>query len=134
MRINPKVVSDRFEDETVVVNLENGIYYSFKNTAMDVWANLETGLPVEMIPQAFQAISDGQKEAINGFIQFLTQENLLLPSEGQQADIRPLENTLQFAKLEFVKFEDMTDLIMTDPIHEVDDQTGWPNKPNEEKR
>jgi len=129
MKISSKVVSDRFEDEAVLVNLESGIYCSLKATAMDIWEKLQQGYQVDELPKLFQSLSDVQQKEIDSFIQFLIAENLLIPSDEKLPQAKPIESALLFSGLEYSKYDDMADLIMIDPIHEADDQKGWPNKP-----
>jgi hypothetical protein len=125
MMINPKVVSDRFEDEIVVVNLDNGFYYSLKDSAMEIWAMLERRATRVSIEQAYQNASADQLQEINSYLNFLIAENLAAEVETGQRDP---EKPVLFTKPQYAKFEDMANLIMIDPIHEADDTKGWPNK------
>lgn len=127
MRINNKVVSDKFDDEVVVVSLETGAYYSFKSSSADIWSLLERKPSQSTILKMFAGISSDQENAINFFIEFLVQEGLVVNDESEKADeVTP--NSIEYSKIEYSKFDDMADLIMIDPIHEADDKKGWPDK------
>lgn len=122
MKVNPKVVCDKFEDEIVVVNLDSGIYYSLKNTAADLWALVEKNCSKEQVLNVFTTLTDSQKKEVNDFLDFLVEENLVDEIESNAS----FDERMTFRAIEYSKFEDMSDLIMLDPIHESDDQKGWP--------
>ena len=62
----------------------------------------------------------------------MSKEGLIVPSEDQGAapkTERPAPSKKKaFAKPKLSKFGDMQDLLLLDPIHDVDQQ-GWPNSP-----
>jgi predicted transcriptional regulator len=41
--INRKVVHEVFDDEIVIINLDNGNYYTLTQTGADIWGLVETG-------------------------------------------------------------------------------------------
>jgi len=47
----PDVVHETIDGETVIVNLENGIYYSLRNSGVDMWNLLEAGLTWMSLPR-----------------------------------------------------------------------------------
>jgi hypothetical protein len=127
MKINPKVVSDRFDDEVVVVSLESGIYYSFKNSAIEIWSQLEKRASQQIISKSFGTLTTEQQKELNAFFEFLVQENLVsLSFDEASHDTEPA--TTSFTSPLYAKFDDMANLIMIDPIHEADQAKGWPNK------
>lgn len=128
MKIHPKVVSDRFDDEIVVVHLETGFYYSFRKSAMQVWTMLEKGLSGEQLISLFNCSAEEQKE-ISEFISQLIDEKLIEASEHVADVDLGAADSINFVEIEFAKFEDMSDLIMIDPIHDTDQEKGWPHKP-----
>ena len=112
----------------VVVNLDSGIYYSFKDTAADLWSLLEKNYSKDQVIKCFDSITPEQEKEINDFLTFVVEENL-----AEEAD--PTANSAQekiaFKAVTFSKFEDMSDLIMLDPIHESDEKKGWPHEKGE---
>ena len=128
MRINSKVVSDKFDDEVVVVNLENGIYYSLKGSATIIWGGVASGFSRHSILKAFRTLTSDQEDKLSAFIDFLIAENLV----AEEANATAIQESLflsEFTAPEYLKFDDMADLIMIDPIHEADQEKGWPHKP-----
>lgn len=115
-----KVVSEIFNDEAVIVNLTSGAYYSFKGSAISIWQLIGAGYSDEEVIEQFK-----DAESINKFIAFLLQENLI--SISNTVVKQPTTVDQQFTTPEYKKYDDMKDLLLLDPIHEVD-QTGWPHK------
>lgn len=60
----------------------------------------------------------------------LVTEELLVPSE-QQVELGTLPSAPHpFSIPASQKFTEMQELLLVDPIHEVDPQAGWPHPPN----
>jgi len=114
-----KIVSELFEDEAVVVNLVNGSYYSFRSAALEIWKMAEAGYNREQIISACE-----NQDACKPFLDYLLTEALAMIDDIPA--LVPSENKIQGIP-EYSKYEDMKDLLLLDPIHEVD-QSGWPNK------
>ncbi len=115
-----KVVSEIFPDEAVIVDLATGAYYSFKGSAIAIWQLLGSGYSQQEITDLFK-----QEGAVNNFITFLAAEKLITPAGNITRE--PTAVNQHFSDPEFKKYDDMKDLLLLDPIHEVD-QTGWPHK------
>ena len=48
LRVNaPAVVHQTIDSETVIINLERGIYYSLDRVGVDVWAGIDAGMDRE---------------------------------------------------------------------------------------
>ena len=126
MKIKSKVVSDQFDSEVVVVNLESGSYYSMKDTAQEIWCLLENRISRSKVIDAFSDLTEDEKLKIENYLDFLLSEGLIEENEAQEG--ADSSASLKFVGLTYSKFDDMSDLIMIDPIHEADENKGWPNK------
>ncbi len=142
MRINmPKVVHETIDGETVVLNLDNGNYYSLIGIGADIWGYIEKGAGVNDIMERLYRDYEGGREEmereVNTFLSELMKENLTAPdgdhspdginSFDAQDDNDDKRQKASFSPPELNKYSDMQDLLLLDPIHEVDDQSGWPN-------
>ncbi len=147
-RINtPNVVQETIEDEAVVINLVTGRYYSLEGSASFIWRFIENERPAREITEAisrhFSVPEDAAISTVEQFIEELAAEGLVVPVENPvpPSDVPP-ESLMQglptgesgFSPPVLQKFTDMEDLLLLDPIHEVDD-TGWPAiKPDSPKQ
>jgi len=140
----PEVVWQTYDDEIVLINLKNGNYYSICGSGYHVWNLLKTGSMLSDIIRNIGKIYRNKgvdiEEILNRFIETLLKEelicsveqdnpdekgNLIVPSEKISPEILP-----EFELPKFSKYSDMQDLILLDPVHEVD-ESGWPNQKNE---
>ncbi|MDQ6624164.1 MAG: PqqD family protein [Verrucomicrobiota bacterium] len=122
-RINaPKVIHQIFETEVVVVNLETGSYYSVEGAGIDLWRLLEAYRGDD---QTFA------HENARKFLDELAAEALIVPNEQFTApapgELPPLTRDLSLDPPRLRKFTDMRDLLLLDPIHELD-EAGWPQR------
>lgn len=122
-RINsPKVIHQIFETEVVVVNLETGSYYSVEGAGIDIWRALEAGGSEHEI---------FEHEAARNFLGELADEALIVAAEEisvpQPAILASMPRDVSLDPPRLRKFTDMRDLLLLDPIHELDD-AGWPQR------
>jgi hypothetical protein len=135
-----RVVGEVFDDEVVVVNLENGNYYTLDSVGRVVWCCLQTAPTLDDLVAGLCASYEGTIEEIaaslHQLLETMVVEGVLVQtsagSNGNQA--APMTVPESSGKPRFVppvltKFSDMQDLLLLDPIHDVDEETGWPAKP-----
>jgi hypothetical protein len=145
-RVNrPKVIFEAFEDETVLINLDSGNYYSFSGSGTLVWDLISSGHSIPEVTATLQKrFPDDAAEVefgVRDFIAELINENLVLEHDaeasganGQTEQPTPRENLIRFERPSLQKYSDMQELLLLDPIHEVD-ETGWPSaRPPESTR
>ena len=135
----PAVVSEIFDDEVVIINMESGTYYSLAQSGVVLWQQLQHGTTLsDLIAQVSSAyaISPGEiTPSVQQFMTELVQEQLIIPTvapikviDRQATSILPTAPLQQcFTPPLLNKFTDMQDLLLLDPIHEVD-AGGWPRK------
>ncbi len=132
---DPGVVYELFDDEVVVVNLENGNYYSLEREAADIWRGLLAGLAVSELPAALARRYQGEATTmaleVDKFVAQLIGEGLITPAEevSRRDDVEGLllaDELRPFAAPQLGCFSDMQALLLLDPIHEVD-ASGWPH-------
>lgn len=146
LRINtPKIVHETIDGETVILNLDNGNYYSLVGVGGHIWGFIESGAPVNDIIKKVKSDYKNNgvdiETSVNKFISELRQEGLTVPdksdtsasfqwpAEKREAGLNGEKQTFTAPMLN--KYSDMQDLLLLDPIHDVDEEAGWPtNKPN----
>ena len=141
IRINvPKIVHETIDGETVILNLEKGNYYSLLGIGVNIWGLMENdatmGSIIEKICNNYQGERGDIDVAINKFVSELMQEGLVIlddennpeneESSHVQVQTELKENKPSFEAPKLNKYTDMQDLLLLDPIHDVDDKKGWP--------
>jgi hypothetical protein len=142
-RVNtPTVTHETIDGEAVIINLESGNYYSLMEVGSFIWGLVEKGASVgevqNLVLQAYQGNAADIDRGVHELLIQLQQENLIVSIDGRVAfDPSELNGTLPsnnshekplFNPPLLHKYSDMQELLLLDPIHDVDD-AGWP-KPN----
>lgn len=131
-RVNkPQVISQTIDGEVVVINLQSGAYYSLTGAAAAIWDALDRGAAATEITDTLTAhFSDcdpGLEVIVKGFLNELRGEALIVASEKPGIPVmngKPVQRE-KFVRPALKKFTDMQELLLLDPIHEVD-PAGWP--------
>jgi len=139
-RINsPKVIRETIDGEVVIVHLEKGYYYSLMETGAVIWEGIERGIYkenlIEEMTEQYDANPKDIKTTVDNFFERLQQEELIVLDQKNTSKMTSVINqTKTIASKEKVRFDppvlqkytDMEDLLVLDPIHEVDEM-GWPS-------
>ncbi|MCA1553557.1 MAG: PqqD family protein [Chloroflexi bacterium] len=128
-----------FDDEVVVVNLNSGSYYTLENEAAFIWSLLAHGCTesslLDQIGHRYGASYSEIEHVVKPFLAELQGEGLVTadfrdggestaPQPASQLDPDAVQRT--FATPILHKYTDMEELLLIDPIHEVDEM-GWPS-------
>jgi hypothetical protein len=130
----PEVVSELFEGEAVVVDLVQGRYYAFSPLASELWSRLEASPTLDELARAAAPRFGGEacaREGISPFLDALVAAGLLVldrRAADPAPELAPLGADSGDRRLEFETFTDLEELLVLDPIHELD-ETGWPLPP-----
>ncbi|WP_136659097.1 PqqD family protein [Nitratireductor sp. XY-223] len=127
---NNDVASEEFDGEFVVLDLNNGRYYSMDGAAAIVWKALTDGAS----PKDLAAVCDEEgkcgPQAILAFCDQLESYGLVVPTPERSGIVLPdtLAQAIQLNETppETTMYDDLAELMMADPIHEVDESEGWP--------
>ena len=142
------IIHETIDNEVIIVDLQKGYYFSLRSTAAEIWTSILARMSVDLIVQKLSrqyGIKNSQIEgSVSNFIHQLVEEKIIIPAiSGDGAeDVKNLEpQNPEILKVEeysnpvLEKYTDMAELLLLDPIHEVD-ETGWPNiapDPNDEE-
>jgi len=134
----PNVIQEIIDGEAIIADLGSGFYFSLDSTGSQIWAALIDGASVDNIIDAcvagFSGEREGMAESIHKLLSRLQEEQLIVPRDGEQnagdADLTGVITASggAFAAPVLSKYTDMEQLLLLDPIHDVD-ETGWPNEP-----
>ena len=137
-RVNrPIVVDEILGDEVIIVNLDNGYYFSLGGSGVEFWRALDQGFPlpaiVKQLQSEFEASAEKLRAACSALLEQLEQEAIILPLDEQAQAAEPgVGNVTEsgerkaFEPPALQKYTDLQNLLLLDPIHEVD-ELGWPH-------
>jgi Coenzyme PQQ synthesis protein D (PqqD) len=132
----PAVVSEIIDGEAVIMNLKSGDYYSTEGVGSLLWHGIEQGQTypqlLDLVRTAFPTVPEDLATAIDPFIDELITHELIreAPTEracalSDQADLPQVNGAREFRAPVLNVYADMRDLLLLDPIHDVD-EVGWP--------
>ena len=130
----PKVVDEIFEDEIIVINFDNGDYFTLRQSAVNIWKGIKNRQSMAMIVENLQTQYEANEEEVeNAVLQMIDtflKENLIR-SNNEVVDKNDIITEKVTARIPFEspifeKFTDMNDLLLLDPVHDVDEK-GWPH-------
>ncbi len=143
----PRVIGEVIDDEAILIDLETGSYFSLVGSGAHVWSAVERGDSVDEMLATLAVLCDGvpaeARDQIGAFLDELATAELIVtadagaeaPSGGSPDD--PAAHGPNSAVVSSAgpgayeppaiqRFDDMQELILLDPIHEVDESEGWP--------
>lgn len=128
---SPRVVHETIDDETIVIDFDDGTYYSLRTTANFIWQLLENasaGEIVEAVRQQYTGDAEQIESSVRAFLAQLVQAQLIAETDGEttQPVLAAVDGSPEpFTPPLLEEYTDMQDLLLLDPIHDVD-AMGWP--------
>lgn len=139
----PMVISETIENETVIIDLGQGAYYSLTYSGPFMWSLLDSPRSVSAIVDAvtagFSANPESSKTEVVKLLSYLLAEGLISRAATESVAIPSdkVSNAKEifgmFAAPEIKKFTDMEAMLLLDPIHDVNEE-GWPHPRAEDEK
>ncbi|MBB3206190.1 hypothetical protein FHS27_001998 [Rhodopirellula rubra] len=126
----PQVVGELLDGEFILLHFETGCYFSVRHTSASVCHWLFAGVsPTEIadaIATHYGLPKNDVEQEIDAFIAGMLREDLVAVVDAPQkpALVVPTFDGA-YTKLVFEKYDDMSEQLLLDPIHEIDER-GWP--------
>ena len=125
----PQCAAEDFDGEIVAMHLDTGMYFSMKDTAAVIWRDLAAGYSVESLLKLADGNGDFAR-AVERFIEDVLTAGLMrkVPAASAPSEPPGLRSAIAggAAAPLLEAFGDMQKLLLLDPVHEVDETTGWP--------
>jgi hypothetical protein len=123
----PDVVAEDFNGQTVILNLSDGRYFNLAGIASPIWSNLLRGCTPQAIFDSLDQHRPELREQASRFIDQLIDLSLIRRETEAGVDPAPsLGDDWSGEAPQIEIFDDLAELIFADPIHDVDEQVGWP--------
>jgi hypothetical protein len=125
------VAAEEFDGEFVLIHFARGTYFSLRHAAVDVWRQFGNGADParieERVLEHFAVRSSDATAELKKCIQVLIDEELLRETAGAGPPVEDWSSS-GWTPPAVEMYSDLKDLIVLDPVHEVDASTGWPRR------
>lgn len=125
-----KMFYDMAEGQAIVINFTTGMYYGTSSLGSAVLDSLLAGADLETVCAAIQTLPgcpEDMAAQLDTFIGQLLEKEVIVPGESTGAacviDASALADGFTLTVDEFAEVQD---LILADPVHDVDVEQGWP--------
>jgi len=120
----PSVVGEVIDGEAIIMDLRSGAYYSTDGVGGAIWKAIEDGASHRQLMGFARA---GSEDEVAGFIEELLTRGLIRMAPAASAEPAVEDFGAAYRRPVLAVHEDMQDLIMLDPIHDVNEM-GWPTR------
>lgn len=129
-----RIAHQTVDGEVITIDFTNGRYFSMRGAAAEIWQLLAAATPLDEAIALYQRDNPGAaatvETEIRRFVSELVTANLMTPSETAPTPDNAREAALAprgpYSAPILEKFEDMSELILLDPVHDVT-ELGWPH-------
>jgi hypothetical protein len=124
----PDVVAEDFDGKIVILNLADGRYFSLEGIASQIWSLLLAGQSPEAILGSIETHQPSLTQRSQEFVDRVIELKLIRPEDAALGDVPGAIDEIWSAEEPKIEvFDDLAELILADPIHDVDEQAGWPS-------
>lgn len=121
-----------FGNEIVIINTSTGSYYTISGSAVSALRWFFSPVSTEQITQLIQQTFPNEVSDASTFVEWLKLQDLIHAVETSETNPDgensvPESNPIVFNEWTYSRFDDMSDLIRLDPIHDVSEK-GWPHR------
>lgn len=126
----PLVVSETMDGEAIVMHHGSGRYFDMTGSAALIWSAVEQGAShgqiAEALVQAYALAPAAAQATAQSFLQTLESHDLLRAADAPAPTSLDLPTVIgPYAPPLLGVHDDLADMLLLDPIHDVDD-VGWP--------
>ncbi|HEY3812802.1 MAG TPA: PqqD family protein [Caulobacteraceae bacterium] len=134
----PAVVSEVIDGEAIIMDLRSGHYFSADGSGALVWQAVADGCGRAAIlawaTEAFDAEPERVSADIDAFLAQLTEHGLVEAKDADAGTPAPAPVARgAYRTPTLAVYTDMQDLLLLDPIHDVD-EAGWPTRKVDESQ
>jgi hypothetical protein len=130
----PHVIHQTIDGEVILVHLGRGTYHSLRGSGALLFDSLVRGASAADLAAALAGATDADRATIEAaiarFVADLLRDGLVFAepdgAPGGPAAAAPAGARRPFEEPRVETYSDLQDLLLTDPIHDVD-PPGWPN-------
>ncbi len=129
------IAKELFDDEIVIIDLQTGTYFGLSKSGTYILGALLEGASDGDLEAAVNEHQSLCTDYITSFIAKLIDHKVIKAMDDNQLSYDSKKLATQLLACQDVPqvdvYNDLADLILADPVHDVDENAGWPIKNNE---
>lgn len=126
--LNTRLAADVFDGEYIIANLDTGLYYSIQGIAVSLINALpfpDQNMVISELKQHFPEHESEIEVTLSSIMNELLAEEIILSKDFDSIQsAEPIDLPKNYIAGRFNRYADMQDLLLLDPIHDVD-ENGW---------
>ena len=129
---SPRVAMQVIDGEAILIDFERGNYFSARGLGCALLRHFVLGFTLTELGESLEQRGRDREQLTlqaSRYLRKLVDEELVAPSPdlaGPRGDVPDIPyEPPEVEEPELVKYTDLADLLLLDPIHDVDEQ-GWP--------
>ena len=130
-----KVFSDVTDGIAILIDVETGIYYGLNPVTTSIYENIVSGVDTDELLSELSKIkgfAGDARDKFDAFVNELVSRKFIVEDANASAaaSFSFDEYPNEAADLVLNEYQDASELLLADPIHQVKEEEGW--KPNKE--
>jgi hypothetical protein len=122
-----RFVHDTIDGETLLLDNETGHLLLIGGFGASLWPRLVEGAAVEpLLADVAARFGPAAGEACRALLATLAEAGVVVPADAANTGESAFAWPESFEAPVFERYDDIANIIAMDPIHEVDESTGWP--------
>ncbi len=131
-----KMFYDYADGQAVVINYQTGMYYGMSLLGSAILDRIVAGKDVSEIIKAVKGLPQCPPDIadrVQGFVRELQEKEIIVNGPAVPGGAEPFAKEIaeDGFELKLDMFAEMSDLLLADPVHDVDMQVGWPKLKDE---
>lgn len=126
---------ETIDGETVLIDSAKGHLFLFAGTGPWLWQRLIAGGTIdEVVAESTVRYGDAAGDPTRQFLDNLIEAQMILPGTPPSAEAAEVHTSpwpAGFVAPVIERYDEISDIISMDPIHEVDPAKGWPHRPGD---
>jgi c-di-AMP phosphodiesterase-like protein len=107
--LNPRLIADVFDEDVIIANLDTGTFQDSSKVFNEIASKFQEN-SIEIVIELNECFKNMQDEEVI----------IVVDSEGKSKKVT-LKEPLKYIKSEFLTYTDLQELLLLDPIHEIDE-------------
>ena len=125
--VSSSIFHEAFKNELIIIDTKSGKYFQITGSGIITFKNILNGLSYVQLFYFFNFRSKNQIQNMHNFLNVLKNSNIIKLTKI--INLTTLNSKKQkYFMTKIMMFNDMKDILINDPIHDIPKKSSWPKK------